>query len=239
MLSWKSVSGIESRVLRRWPKYVSNLVVMEVGQRPGLEDIWATVAMMFQTLLSWKSVSGSSAIANSAGQTEVSNLVVMEVGQRQWRVDSKRMDEFCFKPCCHGSRSAAVKGRDAKRDADVFQTLLSWKSVSGHRLDSSSNDSEFGFKPCCHGSRSAAGIDRLGIAGDLEFQTLLSWKSVSGADGLARGGRPVPVSNLVVMEVGQRPFRCRPARRRPCRFKPCCHGSRSAALRERDRQTEL
>ena len=154
LLSWMSVSGIDSRVLRRWPKYVSNLVVMDLGQRPGLEDIWATGAMMFQTLLSWISVSGSSAIAKSVGQTEVSNLVVVELGQRQWREDSKRMDEFCFKPCCRGSRSAAVKVEISTR-REVFQTLLSWMSVSGH-----------------------LSIPLQTIPS--RFQTLLSWKSVSG-----------------------------------------------------------
>ena len=62
-----------------------------------------------------------------------------------------------FKPCCHGSRSAAGRPGDIHDDVPMFQTLLSWKSVSGAQPDE--------------------GIHEV----IPEFQTLLSWKSVSGS----------------------------------------------------------
>ena len=65
-----------------------------------------------------------------------------------------------------------------------FQSLLSWKSVSGYVLVLTTPPTA---------------LER-GL-----FQSLLSWKSVSGFNGdVGRSPKPALVSILVVMEVGQR-----------------------------------
>ena len=82
MLSWKSVSGAFRRSALPIGYCVSNLVVMEVGQRHAVARFMGDNITEFQTLLSWKSVSGFYAMRRSAIALKVSNLVVMEVGQR-------------------------------------------------------------------------------------------------------------------------------------------------------------
>ena len=106
LLSWKSVSGDVEMAFVSTPNMVSNLVVMEVGQRQEEQ-------------------------ATSFRRDSSFNLVVMEVGQRHlgsWRTAT---GQESFKPCCHGSRSAARDGDELTWRWLKFQTLLSWKSVSG------------------------------------------------------------------------------------------------------------
>ena len=185
---------------------VSNLVVMEVGQRLPTPTRSPRSARKFQTLLSWKSVSGLSRVLSPPTARAVSNLVVMEVGQRpEWLYCITWGGVQGFKPCCHGSRSAA--------------------SIAANELLRRPR----GFKPCCHGSRSAASLSGSEAMSVHEFQTLLSWKSVSGWGIPLHWSCRCTVSNLVVMEVGQRQRRLDLWRHHHEGFKPCCHGSRSAA----------
>ena len=160
---------------------VSNLVVMEVGQRQ-LHDP-----------------------CEECAAEEVSNLVVMEVGQR------------------------LPNGSNTEDRSPRFQTLLSWKSVSGPVTLSPTGDPLYGFKPCCHGSRSAAPGDPSTDNGCDEVSNLVVMEVGQRPGDPSTDNGCDEVSNLVVMEVGQR----HSIRNRACdfslSFKPCCHGSRSAA----------
>ena len=176
LLSWKSVSGYRLRAFCPQPQEVSNLVVMEVGQRR-VRSIGLAHWVVFQTLLSWKSVSGTLSSRYGRQHTEFQTLL-------SWKsvsgFNAMRRSAFSqsFKPCCHGSRSAASAFSSASPSVQLFQTLLSWKSVSGWPAASEARPLRC-FKPCCHGSRSAASwVDD--ESGRMLFQTLLSWKSVSG-----------------------------------------------------------
>ena len=86
---------------------VSNLVVMEVGQRPAALATFTTMCQCFKPCCH-----GSRSAVRSP----------MKAFTRS---------SLSFKPCCHGSRSAAAFARGATRPIERFQTLLSWKSVSG------------------------------------------------------------------------------------------------------------
>ena len=158
-----------------------------------------------------------------------------------------------FKPCCHGTRSAASQWLEYRGSSPRFQTLLSWKSVSGPVTLSPTGDPLDGFKPCCHGSRSAAPGDPSTDNGVIRFQTLLSWKSVSGlvihlpTTAVMRfqtllswksvSGTRSEIEPATFFEFqtllswksvsGTRSDLALYAQ--AARFKPCCHGSRSAA----------
>ena len=86
---------------------------------------------------------------------------------------------------------------------NVFQTLLSWKSVSGPRW-ASTHCARSGFKPCCHGSRSAASRPLTARYRPIERFKPCCHGSRSAARSSSRIWFRQRVSNLVVMEVGQR-----------------------------------
>ena len=152
---------------------------MEVGQRPLAQVRFWNTNPKFQTLLSWKSVSGYCLRAFCQPQ-EVSNLVVMEVGQRRRSAASALLIGYCVSNLVVmevGQRHAVAPFMGD--NITEFQTLLSWKSVSGFNA-----------------------MRRSAIA--LKVSNLVVMEV--GQRHQAFSGIPVSkhVSNLVVMEVGQR-----------------------------------
>ena len=84
-----------------------------------------------------------------------------------------------------------------------FQTLLSWKSVSGIFDQPATYYTVDSFKPCCHGSRSAAiGSPREIVARAVSNLVVMEVGQRHLIDALMLEADEV--SNLVVMEVGQR-----------------------------------
>ncbi len=227
LLSWISVNCPCPICLTRGGNPVSILVVVDLGQlhleplRPKLEQIlfqsllsWISVncqhrggsahlRQRFQSLLSWISVNCGGHRPRSRQGEAVSILVVVDLGQLRAADGRLRPQRAVSILVVVDLGQLPERRHNECTRQRGFQSLLSWISVNCTSVGVSGPLPMSGFNPCCRGSRSTAALEVLGSAQLDRFQSLLSWISVNCIDIFHHKERPVWVSILVVVDLGQ------------------------------------